>query len=460
MRTPSIAALALFVLVASTYSPSARAQSVLLSEGFHNGALPAGWVHHSGGDNPTCSGVEFSDVGLFGSSLNLASNDPAGCLQATGVQSVETDISGCATLGLTGWFVDLGDGTDHCPATWDASTTPDGDCIGFSFDGTNFELLRELVDEPEDTQIIIAEVFSNPGETSLWLYFAELGTLPVPDEGLAFDDLVLYCDPPATELDCGDGLDDDVDGNTDCGDDDCLGDPACVGGNETCDNGIDDDGDGDTDCDDPDCFFHPSCLGGETCDNGVDDDGDGFVDCDDQDCDIHPVCTGASENCGNNMDDDGDQLIDCDDDDCWFEPSCIGGEDCGNGVDDDGDGDADCDDVECWIDPSCFGGEVCDNNVDDDGDGWVDCDDVECTFDPFCLPIGELCNNNVDDDGDGLVDCDDDECDQDPACGGGGGEICDNGVDDDVDGAIDCDDPDCTFEQPYIDVDGNKEGQR
>lgn len=35
-------------------------------------------------------------------------------------------------------------------------------------------------------------------------------------------------DPPATEVDCSDGLDDDCDGASDCADADCDGDPACA----------------------------------------------------------------------------------------------------------------------------------------------------------------------------------------------------------------------------------------
>jgi hypothetical protein len=63
----------------------------------------------------------------------------------------------------------------------------------------------------------------------------------------------------AKETDCGDGIDNDGDGKTDCFDDDCIGSPSC----ETiCDDGIDNDGDGKTDCDDKDCAYVPPCCGG------------------------------------------------------------------------------------------------------------------------------------------------------------------------------------------------------
>jgi len=57
--------------------------------------------------------------------------------------------------------------------------------------------------------------------------------------------------------DCANGVDDDFDALTDCGDPECDGDPACP---EDCANGIDDEPDGDTDCDDADCALHPLCL--------------------------------------------------------------------------------------------------------------------------------------------------------------------------------------------------------
>ena len=52
---------------------------------------------------------------------------------------------------------------------------------------------------------------------------------------------------------CGNSIDDDFDGLTDCADPDCKNDPGCKGTPEDCENGQDDDGDGVVDCQDPDC---------------------------------------------------------------------------------------------------------------------------------------------------------------------------------------------------------------
>mgnify|MGYP006926428968 CR=1 FL=1 len=115
-----------------------------MEQNFNGGQMPSGWLHWPGGTNPLCSEVDFSEVGLFGSSLNLASNDGAGCDQATGVQSIEIDVTGCTTIGISGWFMDLGDDSDLCVASWAPDVPPDGDCLGYSFDGTTFDLLADL----------------------------------------------------------------------------------------------------------------------------------------------------------------------------------------------------------------------------------------------------------------------------------------------------------------------------
>jgi len=218
---------------------------------------------------------------------------------------------------------------------------------------------------------------------------------------------------------CGNGVDDDGNGLTDCQDPRCAGALGCAVTPELCDNSIDDDGDGQIDCQDPDCLSDPACLGKvELCGNGIDDDGDGLTDCQDPKCVNDPACSGKHELCDNGVDDDGDGRLDCEDPDCKSLPGCKQKEDCTNGVDDDGDGKLDCDDPDCFTHPHCKvpGKEVCTNGLDDDEDGEVDCADLDCKNDPICQPGQEVCDNGVDDDGDGAIDCADPDCKGFPAC--------------------------------------------
>ncbi len=90
---------------------------------------------------------------------------------------------------------------------------------------------------------------------------------------------------------CGDTLDNDFDGLSDCDDDDCFLNPACIPENETdCTDTIDEDMDGVTDCADADCIAEPTCPVESDCANGTDDDGDGLTDCADYNCDTNLAC--------------------------------------------------------------------------------------------------------------------------------------------------------------------------
>jgi lysophospholipase L1-like esterase len=142
-----------------------------------------------------------------------------------------------------------------------------------------------------------------------------------------FDDIDITSQTATTETICDDGIDNDLDGFTDCDDSDCALDPVCLGPETLCADGIDNDLDGFTDCDDSDCALDPVCAPGtETvCDDGIDNDLDGFTDCNDSDCDLDPVCASDIETqCSDSIDDDNDGLIDCDDPDCSLDPACSG----------------------------------------------------------------------------------------------------------------------------------------
>jgi hypothetical protein len=147
-----------------------------------------------------------------------------------------------------------------------------------------------------------------------------------PEKQAAIED---SSSPPEAQEDCTDGLDNDLDGLTDCDDPDCA--TECT---EDCSDGRDNDLDGLTDCDDPDCATE--CT--EDCSDGLDNDLDGLTDCDDPDC-----ATECTEDCSDGRDNDLDGLVDCEDAEC----AAVCTEDCTDGLDNDLDGFTDCDDVDC-----------------------------------------------------------------------------------------------------------------
>ena len=127
---------------------------------------------------------------------------------------------------------------------------------------------------------------------------------------------------------CGNGIDDDCNGATDCLDPACRNLPACIDKKkEICNNGLDDDGNGLVDCKDPACFGDSTCFvpGHEICNNGLDDDDDGLVDCNDPDCFSDPTCIvhPGTEICDNGKDDNGDGLVDCSDPQCKSFAACL-----------------------------------------------------------------------------------------------------------------------------------------
>ncbi len=92
------------------------------------------------------------------------------------------------------------------------------------------------------------------------------------------------------------------------------------------------------------------------CGDELDNDGDGLTDCADPDChDVAPPCEDPERSCSDEFDNDGDGLTDCVDDSCLGQPACAADSeiDCANQVDDDADGWSDCEDDECLGDPAC-----------------------------------------------------------------------------------------------------------
>ncbi len=94
--------------------------------------------------------------------------------------------------------------------------------------------------------------------------------------------LSLSCCGQQVESFCGDGVDNDGDGLTDCADDDCAG--FTCNSEYHCSDGVDNDSNGKTDCDDPQCAAADECNVEGDCTDEIDNDDDGATDCDDVDC--------------------------------------------------------------------------------------------------------------------------------------------------------------------------------
>jgi len=282
-------------------------------------------------------------------------------------------------------------------------------------------------------------------------------------------------------------------------------------GAEICGNGEDDDGDGEVD---EGCQVEPD-AGPEEDGGAGDEDGDGFdlckededpvddeCDCDDDNADIHPQESETSCTERTDLDEDCDGLVNCDDPDCAGRGECPGvvcedDEDCED--DDVVCTDEDCQDGECrfsQMDSRCDDAEVCDpddpdadndtgcvERCEDDSDCENDevcdggeCVEVECTRDSDCddgfdctrddcvrndcvfEPDNDLCGNNEvcnpddsDADVDGCVEqceCDSDsDCDDSDFCNGEeqcDGCDCQEGEEPDCDDSVACTEDSCS----------------
>ena len=253
-------------------------------------------------------------------------------------------------------------------------------------------------------------------------------------------------------------LDDDCDGQIDEGIDllgdvancgkcgrACASGQACVAGacitpgEGNCNDGVDNDMNGKTDCADPGCNLSscgPGCQcqalqkAERNCNDAVDNDGDTQTDCEDDNCagagcgDGGCVCLGNKKTetgCEDSADNDGDGQSDCGDTDCDGKAcatgttrSCAGGScQCNGGAP---------------VDEVPSGGR-CRDRVDNDCDGLLDCAEANCDM-ASCNPDGGLgclcrtgqptetnCEDRLDNDGDGDTDCSDStDCPQGTSC--------------------------------------------
>jgi hypothetical protein len=176
---------------------------------------------------------------------------------------------------------------------------------------------------------------------------------------------------------------------------------------EDCDNGLDDDLDGLTDCSDEDCWTEPLC-----CD--LDGDGSFATECLGTDCDdTDPTVYGGAPEDGGTGTQNGDGLDnDCDGD---IDENTLDSDDDGDGFTEN---DGDCNDTNPNIHPDAE--EILDNGLDDDCDGFTDSNTTD-----------------FDDDGDGLSEEEGDCDDTNANVSSNLEEIPDNGIDDDCDGEID-----------------------
>ena len=192
---------------------------------------------------------------------------------------------------------------------------------------------------------------------------------------------------------CTNGTDDNGNTRFDCGEFSCLWNyegcaaPPAERFNAACADGVDNDMDGFTDCEDPACqaegiavcdgttpvAVDPGDYGTASdaeCSNSVNEDGNGFTDCMDFGCSQNPdvtVCPGenSDELCSDGMDNDDNGFTDCMDFGCSQNAAvtvCMTERSyaaCSDGMDNDGNGFTDCDDFSCAPmsgsrSPACF----------------------------------------------------------------------------------------------------------
>lgn len=287
---------------------------------------------------------------------------------------------------------------------------------------------------------------------------AEVGCYP--PVGMSGEPLAPY--PGDTKLQsCRDQIDNDNNGQFDCGDPACREVPetCCLreATDAACVDGLDNDNNGFIDCEDFGCrngTFVSVCDEDLpfTCDDGLDNDGDGDVDCEDSDCEGLSPCVGdciageevSLEACSDGCDNDNNGFVDCQDFSCSMsmDPAVLdycgsfASEDtldaCSNGIDDDMNGFTDCEDFSCSMSldpevvdycaqmPSEDTLDACSNGVDDDENGYTDCGDFSCSQseDPdiqaYCADqletTYERCTDCIDNDGNGYTDCGDFSC--------------------------------------------------
>ncbi len=319
-----------------------------------DGALPC---------NATISGTNSGGVNTA-SSFSCVTHQTTG---PEGVYTITSPSTGTVTVNMTGLSADL----DLFVTTGNGIGCLPGSCIDSSDNGNNSSESVSWTATGGTTYYVVADGYQ--GATSS---FSLASTCPGGG--------------PTTETSCSNGIDDDGDGQIDCSDPDCNGDPACTGGScepeaaLACDGSLSGNNAGaPTDVDQYNCFSWPS-TGPEDVYTIVPGAGPVTVD-----------LTGLSA--------DVDLIVTTDGGGACDPSSCVGSS---------GEGGTDPERVEFiaqsnttyyvvvdgydsatsgyTLSAECAGGggptteTSCTDGVDNDADGMLDCVDPDCADDPAC----------------------------------------------------------------------------
>ncbi|MFH1620808.1 MAG: hypothetical protein ABIB04_01850 [Patescibacteria group bacterium] len=333
---------------------------------------PSGWISVNS-DNPGACGS--GSCGSYGVHLDTSSkqingfswSDVAGWICFGSSCSASVDCNGSPPSGALLAYLDPGVGTVQAHGWAKVCNEGDGGWISLNCaeSGSCVALnpYYKVVFNPSSGYFADVSV---PGTSFGW-NGTNMGT------GFGYMDFQLVQLRPETDPVCDDGIDNDLNGLTDCQEASCGTAADCIEtpSNTNCNDGLDNDHDGMTDCQEIACSTAANCIetpSNTNCNDGLDNDHDGMTDCQEAVCQSDPVCAETPANgnkCEDGIDDDGDGLVDCVDTDCNSYPTCIliGEAACGLGLD------------------AC-----CSDGLDNDGSGTIDCEDMNCLLAPVCTP--------------------------------------------------------------------------
>jgi hypothetical protein len=173
-----------------------------------------------------CSDTDcFANAACLGmcpnSDLGTATGDYLAVGSNVGTGNDFPSTPGCGATSSSGQDVTF---------AWQAPATG---CYVFDTEASNYDTILRLYDSCTGTQLACDDL-SGVGLTSLIRYAATAGqTMVVIVDGWASNSSGTYVldinmvGTSCTEVNCGDGIDDDGDGYIDCADSDCNGDPLC-----------------------------------------------------------------------------------------------------------------------------------------------------------------------------------------------------------------------------------------